>query len=240
MSTSPRQQHLGLLASTGWLSEQPGDFRDRVARIGRWMNVKKGATLYAVGEDPKAVYGLAEGALDISIPISSDEDVTLHRAPPGLWIGDGALLSGVPRLLSVTAASDSRLFRVPYPALRRMLEAHPGDWMYVHRLSTMNAMLCLQTLAEVIALPPRARFARLLLRIAPPDGIVHATQEELGGLAGMSRAAFRRAVRSLIRSGALETGRGTVHIHDRAALERAAQHAGDFPLRPLEGPPSEG
>jgi DNA-binding FadR family transcriptional regulator len=67
----------------------------------------------------------------------------------------------------------------------------------------------------------------VLLRLALPDGTVSATQEELGRMAGMSRAAFRRALRSLIRAGVLETGRGTVRILDRAALERTAQESGD-------------
>jgi CRP-like cAMP-binding protein len=217
---------IGILGKTGWLADQPGDFRDRMARIGRWTALPRGASLYEVGESPEAIFGLAEGLLDVSIPIGPDEEVTVHRAPPGFWIGDGALLSGVPRLLSVRAAADCRLFRIPHGALERSLSEQPADWMYLHRLSTLNATLCMQTLAEVLALPSRARFARLLLRIALPDGTVQATQEELGRMAGMSRAAFRRALRSLIRAGALETGRGTIRIHDRAALERAAQETG--------------
>jgi CRP-like cAMP-binding protein len=198
-----------------------------MAQSGRWTTAVRGVSLYEVGESPEAIFGLAEGLLDVSIPIGPDEEVTVHRAPPGFWIGDGALLSGLPRLLSVRTAAECRLFRIPHAALVRSLGKHPGDWMYLHRLSTLNATLCMQTLAEVLALPSRARFARLLLRIALRDGTVQATQEELGRMAGMSRAAFRRALRSLIRAGALETGRGTIRIHDRAALERAAQESGD-------------
>jgi hypothetical protein len=41
-------------------------------------------------------------------------------------------------------------------------------------------------------------------------------------MTGMSRAAFRRAFGALIAAGVLETGRGNVRIHDRAALEREA------------------
>lgn len=210
------------LADIGWLARQPSEFRDRMARIGRWERVARGTPIYVVGETPKAIYGLAEGRLDISIPIGPDDEVVVHRAPPGLWIGDGALLSGMPRVLSVRAASDCRLFRIPRGALARVLDEHPGDWMYLHRLSTINGTMSVQMLAEVLALPARARFARLLLRIASPDGAVHATQEELGAMAGMSRAAFRRALHALIAAGALETGRGSVRIHDRAALEREA------------------
>lgn len=216
--------NLGLLGRSGWLAEQPPDFRGRMARIGRWTKVPRGGPLYVVGEAPDAIFGLAEGLIDIMIPIGPDEEVIVHRAPPGMWIGDGALLSRVPRMVSVRAAADCRLFRIPHAALARVLDAHPGDWMYLHRLSTINATLCIQTLAEVISLPPKARFARLMLRIATADGSVHATQEELGRMTGMSRAAFRRSLQSLIASGAIETGRGTIRVHDRDALEGAARN----------------
>ncbi|MCU0855357.1 MAG: helix-turn-helix domain-containing protein, partial [Rhodobacteraceae bacterium] len=87
---------------------------------------------------------------------------------------------------------------------------------------TLNAAMATQALAEALALPVRPRFARVLLRLALPDGTVAATQEELGRMAGMSRAAFRRTFGEMIMAGVIETGRGTVRIHDRAALEREA------------------
>jgi CRP-like cAMP-binding protein len=211
-----------VLATTGWLSLQPPDFQDRMTAIGRWVAVPRGKALYVLGEAPDALFGLGSGFLDVSLPVG-EEDVVVHRAPPGFWVGDGALLSGVRRLLTVTAATDCEVFRIPHPPLRRMLEEHPGDWQYLHHLATLNAVLATQALAEVLALSARPRFARVLLRLARPDGTIAATQEELGRMTGMSRAAFRRALGALIVEGVLETGRGTVRIHDRAALEREAR-----------------
>lgn len=213
---------LGVLSTTGWLAEQPSEFRDAIARAGRWSKLAKGARLYNAGEEPTAMYGLGEGLLDVAIPISDEEEVTVHRAPPGFWIGDGALLSSMPREVSVEAAMDCRVFRVPIAAVQRILSAHPEYWMYFHRLSSRNVTLAVRVLGEMIALPPKARFARLLLRIASPDGSVRVTQEELGRMAGMSRVAFRRAFASLIESGAVETGYGGIRIRDTAALEREA------------------
>ena len=160
--------------------------------------------------------------LDVAIPISDDEEVTVHRAPPGFWVGDGALLSSMPRQVSVEAAMACRVFCLPVAAVQRILAAHPEYWMYFHRLGSLNLTLAIRALGEVIALPPRARFARLLLRIASPDGSVRVTQEELGRLAGMSRVAFRRAFASLIESGAVETEYGGLRICDAAALKREA------------------
>lgn len=213
---------LGPLNDVGWLSDLPEEFRHRIAALGRWVTVPRGKTLYSVGDAPDALYGVGEGLIDISVPIDTDEQVTVYRAAPGFWIGDGSLLSDMPRLLTVSAPVDSLLFRVPGPALSRSLESFPGDWRYLHRLAGQNGALSVRMLAEALVLSPKARFARLLLRIADADGWVESTQEDLGRLAGMSRAAFRRAFASLIETGAVETGRGRIRIRDRAALESAA------------------
>jgi CRP-like cAMP-binding protein len=92
----------------------------------------------------------------------------------------------------------------------------------LHHLATLNATMATQALAEALALPARPHFARVLLRLADRDGTIFATQEELCRMAGMSRAAFRRAFGALIDAGVLVTGRRSVRIHDRSALEREA------------------
>ncbi|MCX7301514.1 MAG: helix-turn-helix domain-containing protein [Rhodobacterales bacterium] len=154
--------------------------------------------------------------------MGTDEVVTVTRMPQRFWIGDGSLLSEMSRMLSVAAAADCHLFRIPGKSLMRSFEAFPGDWMFLYRLAALNGALTVRTLAESLVLPPKSRFARLMLRMATPDGAVQTTQEELGRLAGMSRAAFRRAFSSLIEGGSVETGRGSITIIDREALEREA------------------
>lgn len=218
---------LGLLNDIGWLSELPEEFRLRLAALGRWVAVPRGKILYSVGDAPDALYGVGEGLIDISVPIDTDEQVTVYRAAPGFWIGDGSLLSDMPRLLTVSAPVDSLLFRVPGPAFSHSLENNPGDWRHLHRLAGQNGALSVRMLAEALVLSPKARFARLLLRIATADGLVESTQEDLGRLAGMSRVAFRRAFASLIETGAVETGRGRIRIRDRAALESVAGEVWD-------------
>lgn len=210
---------LGLLGEVGWLAESPQDFRTRIAALGRWIAVPRGKILYSVGDAPDALYGVGEGMVDISVPVDAEEQVTVYRAAPGFWIGDGSLLADMPRLLTVSVPVGSLLFRVPGVALARSLESHPSDWKHLHRLAGQNGALSVRMLAEALVLSPRARFARLLLRLATAEGWVESTQEDLGKLAGMSRAGFRRAFAALIDTGAVETGRGRIRIRDRAALE---------------------
>lgn len=221
LSQSPRNG-LGRLLEDGWLAQQPPSFQHAMARAGRWITLSKGQVLYGVGDPGDAIFGLEEGLLDVAIPISEDELVTLHRATPGFWIGDSALLAGTSRGVAVLAAADCRVFRLNAGAVRRHLEENPQDWALFFKLSHMNVMQSLAAFAEVVVLPPRARFARVLLRIADSNGIVRATQEDLGSMVGMSRASFRRAMASLIEAGIVETEYGGLRILDRDALEKEA------------------
>ena len=214
------------LASVGWLAREAPDFRARMAALGRWISLPRGESLYEAGDEPMAVYGLSQGFLDILVPLGDDEEVLIHRAPPGFWIGDATILTGTRRAVSVRAAVDSRLFAIPVGALRHHLSLFPEDWVAVQRLSATNTQLAVTGLAEVLALPPRRRFACVLLRCASRDGVVPATQEELGRLTGMSRMGFRRAFRDLLDEGVVTTEYGAVRIMDRDRLVEIAGHHG--------------
>jgi len=220
--TKTSSANLQVLASLGWLAQQPPGFQERMARLGRWISVSRGAVIYAVGDEADAIFGLGEGMLDVAIPVSEDREVVVHRALPGFWAGDSALLSGSHRTISIYAAADSRLFKLPATALLRSLREYPDDWMCFYQLSHTNTTTSLHTLAEIISLPPRARFARALLRLTSTGGEVRLTQEELGRMVGMSRAAFRRSFAALIDRGIVKVEYGGIIIQDRAALDREA------------------
>ena len=210
------------LAAIGWLSAESAAFQARLARLGRWISLGRGGVVYSVGDEADAIFGLGEGMLDIAIPVSEDHEVVAHRAMPGFWVGDSALLADSRRTVSIYAAADSRLFKLPATAVHRSLREHPEDWMSFYRLSHLNTTLSLRTLAEIISLPPRVRFARALLRLTSSEGTVRLTQEELGRMVGMSRAAFRRSFAALIEQGIVEVEYGGMRIRDRLSLEREA------------------
>lgn len=213
------------LAEVGWLAGEPPGFQARLAAAGRWSNYPRGARIYAENEEAGAMFGPGEGLLDVEVPIGPNRHVVIHRAAPGFWIGESAVLAGASRTLAIRATTDCEVFEVPAAAVHRMLKERPEDWTSFCRLSHQNATLAARSLAELIALPTRARFARLLLRLAAEDGSVRATQEELGALAGMSRASFRRTLGGLVAAGVVVTSYRGVRIADVAALRAVARLA---------------
>jgi CRP/FNR family transcriptional regulator, cyclic AMP receptor protein len=163
---------LKILASVGWLSGESAEFRARVSAIGRWISLSRGESVYEAGDEPMAIYGLGEGLLDVLVPLGEDEEVLIHRAPPGFWIGDGTILTGAKRAVSVRTARDSRLFAVPGGAPKQQLSLFPEGWVALQRLSARNAQLAVTALAEVLALPP-LRLAPAALRITRWCGSSH-------------------------------------------------------------------
>jgi CRP-like cAMP-binding protein len=211
---------LAPLDAAGWLAQQPSAFRDWAAAAGRWRHYYKGQVLYDAGDSSDGLYGLADGALDITFALVAEEPVTLHRAEVGFWIGDSALLAHEPRAVSVPAAAPSRVLFIAGDAVHAMLEERPEHWRAFYLLSHLNTVTAINLLAEVLALTVTARVGRRLLRLARPDGVISATQTDLAKLVGVARATLQRAFEELSKAGAIETGYRSVRITDRAALAR--------------------
>ena len=218
-------RRLGVLADVGWLASQPAEFRALIARAGTWRRANAGEVIYLAGEEPDGLYGLGEGALEIHSPLISEEQVVLHRAEPGFWIGEAAILSGKTRMVSLSAASDCRFFFVPTSRLRGIVKDDPRHLRSMLEQSNMNVTTALRLLAEALSLTPRARIARLLLRLADDGGAVEGSQEDFARVLGMTRSSVRRAMASLIDIGVIETGYRHYVIVDPDRLEQMTKEA---------------
>ena len=213
---------LSTLGRTGWLAHQPAGFQRKIASMGRWITVPAGKRIYSCGDPSEGLIGIDQGFIDVMAPLSNDEEYVFYRAVAGDWLGDGGLLFGEPRQLSIEAVTTCRFFQVPHTRLRPHLDKHPQDWACLFHLATNRMMLAANLVSDLIALPPQARIARLLLRLQKRNGEVISKQEDLAKLVGVSRATFRRAIEHLVKAGAIAPNYGRLTITDKDALARAA------------------
>jgi CRP/FNR family cyclic AMP-dependent transcriptional regulator len=209
---------LAPLDSVGWLSQQPVAFKAWVGRVGRWRSFAPGQVLYQAGDPADGLYGLAEGSLELTFPLVAEEPVVIYRAEIGFWIGDNAELADVPRLVSLTAASPSRVLYVPGESVRQLLSQYPENWQCFYRLSSINVGTALTLLSESLALTVRARVCRRLLSLSAGPGEATITQEDLAKLVGVARTTLRRALSELAELGAVELGYRKVRVVDRKLL----------------------
>jgi CRP/FNR family transcriptional regulator, cyclic AMP receptor protein len=127
--------------------------------------------------------------------------------------------------VSITAAIRSRVFSVPGAAVLARLDRVPGDWKSFYALSHANLARLLDALGEALALSPRARVARQLLRLAGAGGMVEVSQADLARLIGVRRATLQRALGEMADHGWIESGYRHLMVRDRMALERLSQEA---------------
>lgn len=213
------------LDQVGWLSRQSTEFKQWVADNGRWRRFAAGEIIYLAGEEPNGMYGLGSGALEITFPLQGEEAVTLHRAEPGFWIGEAALMASGARLVSLAAALESRVLHLPIAPLKALLLDDPNYWRILYEQSFDNLTVAVTLLAEALSLRPRARLAKLLLRLADDNGRVNASQDDFSRLIGMTRSSVRRAVGSLLDAGVVRTGYGWLDVVDVERLKAISRES---------------
>lgn len=207
------------LDSVGWLTTQPKEFCEWVERAGRWRTYDPGQFIYHAGDPSDGIYGLAEGSLRVTFPLTAKEAVVIHRAEIGFWVGDNAEFTGRSRLISLMAGTKSKLLHLPSSAISAHLNDVPDHWRCFYFLSAINTAAAIVHLSEALSLTVRARMCRQLLRLATTTQEVEITQDELAELIGVTRATSRRCLADLADQGAIEIFYRKVRVLDADVLQ---------------------
>jgi CRP-like cAMP-binding protein len=225
-----------VLEKYGWLSERGPEVRTALRGIARVRDFDAGQHLYLAGDQPNGMFALVNGALDISIPRADGQDMTVHRAEPGFWIGDSAFFSNQARLVSVRAAVRSRVVHLPQEKLAEVVRSKPDIVFDFYVLSHRNVETALQLLGNLTVSSSEIRVAlRLLLhdeRLPDGETWIRFTQETLAQLVALSVPTLQRALRKLEEARWIEVGYRRVRIVDRARL---LAFCGDVPFAAATG-----
>ncbi len=89
--------------------------------------------IYASGEqiirqgDPgESMFFIIDGEVVVSLNVPGKEQIQLRRLESGDYFGEMSLMTGEPRLATVTAAAETRVFEVTRGSFREILEQQPG------------------------------------------------------------------------------------------------------------------
>lgn len=211
--SATKNAKLDPLDKVGWLASQPLAFVQWAEQVGRWKTFEKGQFIYHSGDQPDGVYGLASGGVQITFPLVGENPVIVYRAEQGFWIGDSAELSGQTRMVTIMAASPTRMLHLPSWSIKVLLANCPEHWRSFYQLSAINVRLAMTLLAETLSLTVRARVCRRLLDLANESGgNASITQDELAKLLGVTRPTLRRCLVDLHGLGAIETHYRNVRV----------------------------
>lgn len=209
-----------------WARELPADELERARRGVSERQFAKGAYICHRGDKLDYWIGVTSGLVKISAISASGKAMTFAGAGAGGWIGEGSLLKDEPRKYDLVALRDTRLAMMARPTFM---------WLYANS-TAFNRFLVRQLnerMGQFIAtieydriLDAKARVARnlswffnpVLYPVTAPE--IEISQEELGLLAGVSRAVVNRSLKELEAEGLLRVEHGRIVVFDVDALGR--------------------
>jgi CRP/FNR family cyclic AMP-dependent transcriptional regulator len=218
-----------ILSQRGWLAEQPEQFRGLVLSRCQLQRYARGAPVYHIGDPLGGIYGIAAGALAISIAPGESGPHLAHIGREGTWIGEGPFLTGNPRRVELVAATDCVLMYLPLHVMEQIAADDPEATRRFAQIAMRNLDLALQVINDLMIVQPERRIAAVLVRSSSvqSEPIVRVSQADLGALANASRKLVNKALRQFGEAGWVEPGYNAVKIRDTQALRAFA--AGTHP-----------
>lgn len=208
------------------------DLLRNVARLTRVLHLATGQVLFHKGDEGDALFGVIEGAIRIYVASAEGRELTLALLEAGDVFGEIALLDGLPRTASASAAAPTTLISIPRAPFVELFERErrlPPHIIEVlcERLRAVN-----EDLSDVVFLDLRARLAKKLLALGvahgrhTAEGIrieLRMSQSELAQMLGVTREAVNKQLHALTREGLVRQERGQILLLDRERLVKLAR-----------------
>ena len=179
-----------------------------------------GQLIYLQDTRAEQFYYIQSGTVKCFLSAESGEERILTRHHAGELIGEAAFFDKQPRVSSAMAVTACALIPVDRPRLQAVFALHPD--LAIRMLEYLSRTVrLLSAHLDGTFLQADQRIARHLLSLRPHEhGDLLCTHEEIGASVGVSRVTVSRVLGQFARCGWIQTGYRTVHLLDRAALER--------------------
>ncbi|WP_170557205.1 Crp/Fnr family transcriptional regulator [Ruegeria atlantica] len=215
------------LLDSGWLGARGAGFQADLLACGIGKPFEEGEALYHHGDLANGVYGVLDGAVQITAPADDGQEFVVHRQGGGFWIGDLALFAESSRLVSVIATQHTRTLFFPSLRLDRLVRDNPEYVRDFYALSHENMQTALRIMANLAVTGTEKRLVLRLLHLdegaSKSDGWIIVSQDELAEMVAVSVPTLHRKLHHLADQGLIELGYGRVRLKDRRKLIAACQ-----------------
>ena len=181
--------------------------------------VPRGAMLYFQDEPGDRFYYLKKGRVRIFLNSGDGAEKTLVLRESGSIFGEAAFFDGQPRMSSAKAVTDCEIVAVGRAELMAIFRREPGFAMQMLQFLAKTVRMLSAQVDTMAFLPADRRLAGALVSLCGKDGAVHASQEELGSLAGVTRVTVSRVLRDFVERGWVGLGYRIVQVRQKDAME---------------------
>jgi CRP-like cAMP-binding protein len=184
----------------------------------------KGAYIGHRGDRLDYWTGVVQGLVKISTISQSGKAMTFAGIARGGWFGEGSILKDEPRQYDLVALRETRLAMMNRATFLWLYENSVGFNRFLVRQLNERMGQFIATIEHDRILDAKARVARNLSWLFNPvlypgaGSQIEITQEELGLLAGVSRAVANRSLAELEEEGLIRAEHGEIRVLNLAAL----------------------
>ncbi|HEV7258733.1 MAG TPA: Crp/Fnr family transcriptional regulator [Bosea sp. (in: a-proteobacteria)] len=219
-----RQRIASLLSTNPFFSGLVQDTLDRIAAICKPHHLAAREVLFLKGDTSDGLYAIRRGLIRIGTTDDLGQQMTMNILGGGDIFGEIALLDGRSRTADAVAMEDTDMFFLPRHDFLGLLKSDPSIALQLLELLCARLRDLIERMEETTFLSAETRLARRILMLVTDYGAeVHASQEELASLAGVTRETVNRHLQNWKRDGILSLGRGRLMIHDLEDLKRLAR-----------------
>jgi CRP/FNR family transcriptional regulator, cyclic AMP receptor protein len=216
-----RRQADAFLRNVTWLGEAPIEFQNQVLAKCDMLRFKKSDLIYDAGDEASGLFGVAEGYLEVHLPVPGVAATLSYIGGPGSWFGDIAAVTGARRRIAIIAGSDCQLLRLPRLEIARMTASDPILWRQFLLLLARNYAKAISLVWALKQSDPVKRVACMLLILNEEDlggaGIV-ASQLDLAELAHLGRSKVNSSLKTLEIRGHIRRRYGSIEVTNAISL----------------------
>ncbi len=208
---------------------------DRLLAPARVERLDKGRVLFRKGDPGDRLYVVLAGRISIGTTAGDGKEVVLNVLGRGEVFGEIALLDGKPRTADATAMAESHLLVLDRSDFMPFLESHPEVAARLIAVLCERVRWISESYEDALFMDLPARLAKRLLLLAEAYGEpvgetatrieFPLSQQELAKLAGVSRQAVNKLLRSWQSQGLIALDHSHVTIINAARLRRLVEPA---------------
>lgn len=213
-----------LLRGGGWLAGTATDFQDAVLQCCHWQTFPAGETISHGGDTSGGMFGIANGNFSAIPAVGSPDSPMIHVGSAPFWYGSNPVVSGMARTMSVGARTPCLVAMVPQHALNALFADNPQRWRFIAQSASEILTLAMFIATDLMIRDSQRRCIAVLLRAGgcrtagTQPAVAFVTQDELAGMANMSRQTIGPILRGLADAGLATVGYRNITLHDPAAL----------------------
>jgi CRP/FNR family transcriptional regulator, cyclic AMP receptor protein len=208
--------------------------RDEIDTLLHYARVERypaGHEIFAKGDPGQSMMAVLRGSLKMSSVSPEGKEIVFNIMNAGDCFGEIALLDGEARSADAVAMTDCELLVLNRRDFMPILEKRADICIILLRILCHKLRQTSEQVEDVLFRHLESRIAKALLHLAESASLhgiagasieLHVSQRELGNIAGGSRESVNKHLQIWHKAGIITLGKGSIVIHDLAAIERLA------------------